>query len=70
MWRRRADAKLPTPWGYRATRAEPKKTGVGILVTHSTDADEWLYYSHCQLCEKLHFVDARIASIEQVEPPH
>jgi hypothetical protein len=38
--------------------------------TPSTDGDEWLYYSHAKLCERVRFVDGRIASIEQTEPPH
>jgi hypothetical protein len=38
--------------------------------TASTDADEWLYYSHSKLCEKVRFVDGRLASIQQVEPPN
>jgi hypothetical protein len=38
--------------------------------TPSTDADEWLYYASYNLCERVRFADGRIASIEQVEPPH
>jgi hypothetical protein len=38
--------------------------------TPSIDADDWLYYSHSKLCERVRFVDGRIASIEPTEPPH
>jgi hypothetical protein len=38
--------------------------------TPSIEADEWLYYSHYKLCEQVRFVDGRLASIEQVPPPH
>ena len=38
--------------------------------TPSPNADEWLYYSQRKLCERVRFVDGRIASIEQTEPPH
>jgi hypothetical protein len=37
--------------------------------TPSTDADDWLYYTQRKLCEQVHFVDGRVASIEQVPPP-
>jgi hypothetical protein len=37
--------------------------------TPTTDGDDWLYYAHYQLCEQVHFVDGRIASIEQMPPP-
>ena len=38
--------------------------------TPSINGDEWLYYSQRSLCERVRFVDGRIASIEQTEPPH
>ncbi len=37
--------------------------------TPSTDADDWLYYASYDRCERVRFVDGRIASIEQVPPP-
>lgn len=37
--------------------------------TPSLDADEWLYYAHYKLCERVRFADGRIVSIEAVPPP-
>jgi hypothetical protein len=37
--------------------------------TPSIEGEEWLYYSNHKLCQRVRFVDERIASIEPVPPP-
>jgi hypothetical protein len=38
--------------------------------TPSTEADDWLYYSGHKLCQQVHFVDGRLASIEDMLAPN